>query len=60
MAGVSEQSIRQWARSGLLPHEQTPLGMLFAVGDLDAAITAREHQRREKVRSRQLDRRASD
>ncbi len=40
-AGVSEQSIRSWARSGLLPVEQTPLGMLIDVHDLDEVLADR-------------------
>jgi predicted site-specific integrase-resolvase len=53
-AGVSEQSIRQWARSGLLPVEQTPLGILVDRVDLDTLLLAREQRLHE--RSRQLGR----
>jgi len=54
IAGVSEQSIRAWARAGILPHEQTPLGMLIDRDDLDAVLRARERQRRERVTVRQV------
>lgn len=59
-AGVSEQSIRSWAKSGLLPVEVTPLGLLVDRDDLDAFVAARERQRRDRVRTRQIGGRAPE
>lgn len=43
-AGVSEQSIRQWARSGQLPVEHTPLGMLIDRDVLERVLHQRAHR----------------
>ena len=54
VAGVSEQSIRAWAKAGALPHEVTPLGMLIARDDLETFLEARDRQRAQRVRVRQV------
>lgn len=41
LAAVSEQTVRTWARSGHLPHEATPLGMLIDRRVLDAFLAQR-------------------
>ena len=46
-AGVSEQTIRQWLKSGRLAHETTPLGRLIAAESLGMLISQREAARRE-------------
>lgn len=58
-AGVSEQTIRTWMRSGRLPAEQTPLGALIdraALGQIiaerEAAQREREHARHDRVAPR--------
>ena len=43
-AGVSEQSIRQWAKSGRLPVEQTPPGMLIDRDVLERVLRQRAHR----------------
>ena len=53
-AHVSEQTIRQWMRSGQLDHEQTPLGALIDASDLDRLIAEREQRRRDRVPVRQV------
>ena len=50
--GVSEQSVRQWARSRVLRSELTPLGRLFDVRDVGRLIATREQQARERAAGR--------
>ncbi len=47
-AGVSEQTIRVWLRTGVLPHERTPLGALIDAADLGRLISEREARQRER------------
>ena len=47
-AGVSEPTIRAWLRTGVLPHERTPLGALIDARDLGDVIAAREARQREQ------------
>ena len=47
-AGVSEQTIRAWLRSGVLRHERTALGRLIDAADLGALIDERERRLRER------------
>ena len=42
VAGVSEQTVRSWARSGRLPVIATPLGMLIDRAALGQVIAERE------------------
>lgn len=49
-AGVSEQTIRSWARSGRLPVIATPLGMLIDRAALGQIIAEREAAQRERRR----------
>jgi hypothetical protein len=51
-AGVSEQTIRTWARSGRLPVIATPLGMLIDRAALGQVIAAWEAVRWEWTRCR--------
>ena len=51
-AGVSEQTIRSWARSGRLPVIATPLGMLIDRATLGQIIAEREAAQRERARIR--------
>ena len=50
IAGVSEQTVRQWLRLGVLRHERTPLGALIDAVALGQLIAAREARRRERGR----------
>ncbi len=56
IAGVGVQTIRAWARDGRLPHEVTPLGLLVARDDLEHFLEARERQREQRARTRQIGR----
>jgi predicted site-specific integrase-resolvase len=49
VAGVSEQTIRSWAKSGRLPVIATPLGMLIDPVTLGTVIAEREAAQREKI-----------
>ena len=46
--GVSEQTVRQWARSRRLRSEATPLGRLFDAVDVGRLIAIREALARER------------
>ena len=54
IAGVGEGTIRAWAKSGQLPHEVTVLGMLIARDDLEHFLEARDRQREQRVKVRQV------
>jgi excisionase family DNA binding protein len=41
VAGVSDQTIRLWMRSGRLPHERTPLGALIDHAELERFLAMR-------------------
>jgi len=44
VAGVSEQTLRAWLKSGRLPHSSTPLGRLVDRADLDQFLARRRAQ----------------
>jgi predicted site-specific integrase-resolvase len=46
VAGVGEQTIRNWMRTGRLAFESTPLGALIDPASLGAVIADRERNRR--------------
>jgi hypothetical protein len=50
LAGVSEGSIRSWAKAGIVNCEQTPLGRLISARSLGQVIAAREAEQRERSR----------
>ena len=52
MAGVSEQSVRQWVRAAILRPEVTPLGALFSPEEVGALIASREAAQRERAAGR--------
>jgi|SoiMethySBSTD1v2_1073268.scaffolds.fasta_scaffold985155_3 hypothetical protein len=52
VAGVGEQTIRAWMRSGRLAFESTPLGALIDRASLGQIIAAREQAQREKRQRR--------
>jgi hypothetical protein len=52
IAGVSEQSIRAWMRTGRLAHESTPLGALIDRASLGQVIAEREAARHDRVARR--------
>ncbi len=55
-AGLSEGTIRQWLRDGVLPSTETPLGRLIDAADLEDFLEARERQRAQRVKVRQVGR----
>lgn len=59
VAGVSEQSIRLWMRSGRLAYESTPLGALIDRGSLGQLIGERERLARQRARARSRQERSS-
>ncbi len=48
MVGVSEQSVRQWTRAGVLRAERTPLGSLYDPAEVGRLIAERERRQRQQ------------
>ena len=50
LLGVSENRVRDLARAGALPYEQTGIGRVYRLGDVARLVSEREAAQREKRR----------